>query len=189
MAGRTPSPGGHGAADHSSAPAASARQGGGPGVRTAGFDGVAPRWSVGGAVRAQLRRDLTLALRRRSEAAHPLIFFFMVCTLFPLGIGPEAERLAPLAPGILWVVALLACLMASDSLFRSDFDDGSLEQMLLSPVSLYWQVLARIAGYWLVTGLPLTILSPLLALMLQLPVSAVPALLLSLLLGTVVLSL
>lgn len=147
------------------------------------------RWSLRGMVAASLRRDLLLALRRRSEAAHPLIFFFMVCTLFPLGIGPEAERLAPLAPGILWVVALLACLMASDSLFRNDFDDGSLEQMLLSPVSLYWQVLARIAGYWLVTGLPLTILSPLLALMLQLPVSAVPALLLSLLLGTVVLSL
>src|SRR5690625_7645496 len=101
MAGRTPSPGGHGAADHSSAPAASARQGGGPGVRTAGFDGVAPRWSVGGAVRAQLRRDLTLALQQRGEALHPLIFFFMVCTLFPLRseerrVGKECRaRLLP----------------------------------------------------------------------------------------------
>lgn len=149
----------------------------------------APRWSVAGMMTASLRRDLLLALRRRSEAANPLIFFLMACTLFPLGIGPEAERLASLAPGILWVVALLACLLASDSLFRSDFDDGSLEQMLLSPVSLYLQVLARVAGHWLVTGLLLALASPLLALMLQLPGRAIPALMSSLLLGTMVLSL
>lgn len=147
-----------------------------------------PHWSVAAMFAASLRRDLLLALRRRSEAANPLVFFLMVCTLFPLGIGPEAERLAALAPGILWVVALLACLLASDGLFRSDFDDGSLEQMLLSPVSLYLQVLARVAGHWLVTGLLLTLASPLLALMLQLPVRAIPTLMLSLLLGTVVLS-
>lgn len=148
-----------------------------------------PRWSVAAMFAASLRRDLLLALRRRSEAANPLVFFLMVCTLFPLGIGPEAERLATLAPGILWVVALLACLLASDGLFRSDFDDGSLEQMLLSPVSLYLQVLARVTGHWLVTGLLLTLASPLLALMLQLPAGAIPALMASLLLGTLVLSL
>ena len=148
-----------------------------------------PQWSVAAMFAASLRRDLLLALRRRSEAANPLVFFFMVCTLFPLGIGPEAERLAALAPGILWVVALLACLLASDGLFRSDFDDGSLEQMLLSPVSLYLQVLARVVGHWLVTGLLLTLASPLLALMLQLPARAIPTLMASLLLGTMVLSL
>lgn len=136
-----------------------------------------------------IRRDLLLALRRRAEAANPLLFFVLVCTLFPLGIGPEPARLASLAPGVLWVVALLASLLASDSLFRSDFDDGSLEQMLLSPASLYLLALAKSIAHWLIAGLPLALLAPLLALLLQLPGAAVPALVASLLLGTAVLSL
>jgi len=136
-----------------------------------------------------IRRDLLLALRRRAEIANPLLFFLLVCTLFPLGIGPDPQRLAALAPGILWVVALLACLLASDGLFRGDFDDGSLEQMLLSPASLYLLALAKSIAHWLVTGLPLALLAPLLALLLQLPGAAVPALVASLLLGTAVLSL
>ena len=136
-----------------------------------------------------IRRDVLLALRRRAEVANPLLFFVLVCTLFPLGIGPEPARLAELAPGILWVVALLACLLASDGLFRSDFDDGSLEQMLLSPASLYLLALAKSAAHWLVTGLPLALMAPLLALLLQLPFAAVPALVASLLLGTAILSL
>lgn len=145
-------------------------------------------FSPGRAMLALLRRDLRLALQRRVEAFNPLVFFVLVCALFPLGIGPEAARLAPLAPGILWVVALLACLLASDGIYRRDYDDGSLEQMLLSPVSLYLQALSRGCGHWLVTGVPLALASPLLAPLLSLPVQAVPALLLSLLLGTLVLS-
>lgn len=135
-----------------------------------------------------IRRDVVLALRRRAEIANPLLFFLMVCTLFPLGIGPDPKQLATLAPGVLWVVALLSCLLASDGVFRSDFDDGSLEQMLLSPTSLYLLTLAKSIAHWLVTGLPLALLAPLLALLLQLPAVAMPALVASLLLGTAVLS-
>ncbi len=136
-----------------------------------------------------IRRDVSIALRRRAELANPLLFFLMVCTLFPLGIGPEPARLATLAPGVLWVVALLACLLASDGLFRADFDDGSLEQMLVSPASLYLLALAKSIAHWLIAGLPLALLAPLLALLLQLPAQAIPALVISLLLGTAVLSL
>jgi len=136
-----------------------------------------------------IRRDVAIALRRRVELANPLLFFLMVCTLFPLGVGPEPAQLAVLAPGVLWVVALLACLLASDGLFRADFDDGSLEQMLVSPASMYLLALAKSAAHWLVTGLPLALLAPLLALLLQLPTHAVGALVMSLALGTAVLSL
>lgn len=135
-----------------------------------------------------VRRDVLLALRRRAEIANPLLFFTLVCTLLPLGIGPEPKQLAAIAPGMLWVIALLSCLLASDGLFRSDFDDGSLEQMLLSPCALYIVMLAKTAAHWLVTGLPLALIAPLLALLLQLPGAAMPALVSSLLLGTAVLS-
>ncbi|MCR8921692.1 heme exporter protein CcmB [Dasania sp. GY-MA-18] len=145
--------------------------------------------SVWAGFSATLRRDLLLAYRRRSDFANPLIFFLIVCSLFPLGIGPSPQRLAEMAPGIVWVVALLACLLASDTLFRSDFDDGSLEQMILSPVSLYLQVLAKTTAHWMLTGLPLALMSPLLALLLQLPSQGVIALMLSLLIGSAVLSL
>ena len=135
-----------------------------------------------------VRRDVLLALRRRAEIANPLLFFTLVCTLLPLGIGPEPKQLAAIAPGMLWVIALLSCLLASDGLFRSDFDDGSLEQMLLSPCALYIVMLAKTLAHWLVTGLPLAAIAPLLALLLQLPAVAMPALLASLLIGTAVLS-
>jgi heme exporter protein B len=138
---------------------------------------------------ATLRRDLLIAFRRRGDFVNPLIFFLMVCSLFPIGVGPAPDQLAVLAPGILWVVALLSCLLASDSLFRSDFDDGSLEQMLLSPVSLYLQVLAKTSAHWLLTGFPLTLMAPLLGVLLQLPQSGMLALVLSMGLGTVTLSL
>ncbi len=142
-----------------------------------------------GVMAALIRRDVQIALRRRAEMANPLLFFLMVCTLFPLGIGPEPARLAALAPGVIWVVALLACLLASDGLFRSDYDDGSLEQMLLSPASTYLLALAKSIAHWLTTGLPLVLMSPLLAVLMQLPAAAIPTLCLSLLLGTAVLSL
>ena len=138
---------------------------------------------------ATLRRDLLLAYRRRGDFANPLIFFLIVCSLFPLGIGPNPQQLALMAPGILWIVALLACLLSTDAMFRSDYDDGSLEQMILSPVSLYLQVVAKTIAHWMLTGLPLALLSPLLAVLLQLPGQAIPALMLSLFIGTAVLSL
>ena len=111
----------------------------------------------------------------------------MVCALFPLGIGPQPDRLADLAPGILWVVALLASLLATDSLFRGDFDDATLEQMLLTHQSLYPQVLAKTLAHWLMTGLPLSLLSPILGLLLHLPGEGMVPLMLSLVLGTSVL--
>jgi heme exporter protein B len=137
---------------------------------------------------ATLRRDLLLAFRRRSDFMSPLAFFLIVCSLFPLGMGPDPKQLASLAPGILWVVALLACLLSSDILFRSDYDDGSLELMLISPVSLYIQVLAKTLAHWFLTGFPLTVLAPLLGLLLQLPASGTGALLLAMALGTATLS-
>lgn len=138
---------------------------------------------------AVIRRDLVLALRRRSEIANPLLFFILVITLFPLGIGAQPHLLQAIAPGIIWVSALLAAMLSLDSLFRSDFDDGSLEQMLLSPHPTSVLVLAKIVAHWLVTGLPLLIVAPLLAVFLGLPNYSLGILLLTLLLGTPVLSL
>lgn len=136
-----------------------------------------------------MRRDLTIAFRSPSELANPLVFFLMVITMIPLGISPQASILSSLAPGLIWVVALLATLLSLDGLFRSDFDDGSLEQILVSPQSLYFQVLAKTLVHWLLTGLPLTLIAPLLGVMLALPESGYLPLCLSLLLGTGSLSL
>ena len=137
---------------------------------------------------ATLRRDLLLAYRRRSDFFNPLAFYLIVCSLFPLGIGPDPKQLALLAPGILWVVALLACLLSSDTLFRHDYDDGSLEQMILSPAPLYLQAMAKTCAHWLLTGFPLTLMSPLLALLLQLPAAGMLALVCSMAVGTATLS-
>lgn len=139
-------------------------------------------------VLAIMRRDMLAALRRGSEWSNPLIFFVMVCTLFPLGLGPDPKQLAVLAPGVLWVVALLAAMLATDSLFRGDYDDGTLEQVLLSGAPLYPQVLAKTLAHWCLTGLPLSLASPLLGVLLQLPSPGMWALLISLAVGTLVLS-
>lgn len=136
-----------------------------------------------------LRRQLLLAVRRPIEIGNPLLFFAMVVALFPLGLGPAPGQLASFAPGILWIIALLSNLLTSDAVFRSDFDDGSLEQLLLSPQPLYLSVLAYITAHWLITGLLLALVSPLFALMLNLPGAAIGSLVASLLLGTAVLSL
>lgn len=136
-----------------------------------------------------LRRQLVLAVRRPIEIGNPLLFFAMVVALFPLGLGPAPDQLAGFAPGILWIIALLSNLLTSDAVFRSDFEDGSLEQLLLSPQPLFMSVLAYIAAHWLITGLLLALVSPVFALMLNLPAQAVAVLVLSLLLGTAVLSL
>jgi heme exporter protein B len=135
------------------------------------------------------RRDLLLAYRRRGEAANPLIFLLIVVALFPLGIGPTPQALARVAPGVVWVTALLASLLSTDMMFRADFDDGSLEQIVRSPSPLYATVLAKMAVHWLVSGLPIAVMSPVVAGLLYLPAAAMPALLLSMLLGTVSLSL
>jgi heme exporter protein B len=138
---------------------------------------------------AIVRRDLVLAMRRRSEIANPVLFFILVITLFPLGIGAQPKLLQAIAPGIIWVSALLATMLSLDSLFRSDFDDGSLEQILLSPYPTSILVLAKITAHWLTTGLPLLIVAPLLAVFLGMPNQSLSILLLTLLLGTPILSL
>lgn len=138
---------------------------------------------------AILRRDLLLAFRHRAEIANPVIFFLIVVTLIPLGLTPEASRLAEIAPGILWVMALLASLLSVEGMFQSDYRDGTLEQMIILPQPLYLMVLAKILVHWLVTGLPLTLLAPLLGMMLSLPEAGYVPLVLSLLMGTAVLSL
>lgn len=136
-----------------------------------------------------LRRDLTIAFRHRGELANPLLFFVMVLSLFPLAISPEADILRTLAPGAIWVAALLATLLSLDALFRSDFEDGTLEQMLVSAHPLSLLVLAKVTAHWLVTGLPLLVVAPLLGVLFRLQSDALLALCLTLLLGTPVLSL
>jgi heme exporter protein B len=136
-----------------------------------------------------VRRDLTAALRRAPDVLTPLVFFAIVTSLFPLGIGPEPEVLRQLAPGVVWVAALLATMLSLNRLFENDYRDGALEQLLLTPQPLVLLVFAKIAAHWLLTGLPLVVLAPLLALQLQLPQSALGALTVSLLLGTPVLNL
>jgi heme exporter protein B len=135
------------------------------------------------------RRDLLVAIRHRGDLANPVIFFFIVIVLVPLGLTPESSKLSEIAPGILWVMALLASLLSLDSLFQNDYDDGTLEQIIILPQPLYFMVLAKIIVHWLVTGLPLSLLAPILGMMLSLPDAGYPALVLSLLMGTAILSL
>ncbi|MEY3220241.1 MAG: hypothetical protein RIT27_1598 [Pseudomonadota bacterium] len=136
-----------------------------------------------------LQRDLKLAYRHRAELANPLLFFVLVVSLFPLGVSPESKVLQQLAPGVIWVAALLAAMLSLESLFRSDFADGALEQLTLTAHPLSLLVLAKIAAHWLVSGLPLILLAPLLGVLLFLPAQAMPTLLATLILGTPVLSL
>jgi len=136
-----------------------------------------------------LKRDLLLAMRHRAEMINPLLFFVLVTSLFPLGIGAEPALLRAVGPGVIWVAALLAALLSLEGIFRSDFEDGTLEQFLLSshPVSVL--VLAKVLAHWLITGLPLLLVSPLLGVLLGLPGDAIVILLVTLALGTPVLSL
>jgi len=138
---------------------------------------------------AIIRRDLLLAFRRRAEMANPLFFFVLVVTLFPLAAGAEPNLLQAMAPGVIWVSALLAALLSLDGMFRSDFEDGSLEQLILSPHPLSVLVLGKVLAHWLVTGLPLILIALLLALFLGLPDKAMPTLWLTLILATPILSL
>ena len=136
-----------------------------------------------------LRRDLRVALRRRSDTFSTLIFFVMVVSLFPLGVGPEPQLLRTMAPGVLWVAAMLASMLSLPRLFADDHADGTLEQMLLSTHSLAVLVFGKTLAHWMGSGLPLVLLSPVLALQFDLSASATGVLMLSLLLGTPILSL
>ena len=135
-----------------------------------------------------VRRELQLAFRSGAEIVNPLWFFLIVITLFPLGVGPEPQLLARIAPGIVWVAALLASLLALERLFRDDFLDGSLEQLLLLPTPLPVTVIGKVVAHWLLTGVPLILLSPLVALLLSLDMASWRAVALTLLLGTPTLS-
>lgn len=141
------------------------------------------------AVLAMARRDLLLAQRRRSEVLTALFFFVIVCSLFPLGIGPEPALLRKIAPGVLWVAALLATLLGLPRLFAADHQDGTLEQMALSPSSLGLLVAGKVLAHWLVSGLPLVLLAPVLGIQFDLAPDALAVLILALLLGTPLLSL
>jgi len=137
----------------------------------------------------QVRRDLRLAARRWGEAGNPLVFFVIVITLFPLALGAEHALLQRFAPGVLWVAALLASMLALGRLFGADYEDGTLEQIALAPAPLVLAAGAKIVAHWLVSGLPLVLVSPLLALQYGLPGDVIAHLMLSLLIGTPVLSL
>ncbi len=130
-----------------------------------------------------LKRDTRLAARSGGGAGLALAFFALVATLVPLGVGADLRLLARVAGGVLWVAAVLAALLSLDRLFQGDYDDGSLELIALSPLPLELTALAKIAAHWLSTGLPLTLLSPLLALMFNLPPDATLMLFVSLLIG------
>jgi heme exporter protein B len=136
-----------------------------------------------------LRRDLTLAVRRMSDVLTTLFFFVIVVSLFPLGIGPELATLREIAPGVIWVAALLASMLALERLFSGDYRDGSLEQLLLVPQPLSLLVLGKVLAHWLVSGAPLVLMAPLLGMQLGLSWDALQVLLLTLLLGTPVMSL
>ena len=123
-----------------------------------------------------VHRDLLLAFRHRGELINPLLFFMIVVTLFPLGVSPEETLLRTLAPGVIWIAALLSALFSLESMFRSDFDDGALEQMALSPQPLPVLVLAKVLAHWLVSGLPMLMMAPLLALLLAMPGTGIQAL-------------
>ena len=138
---------------------------------------------------AVVRRDLLLARRRRIEALLPLGFFVVAAALFPIGVGPEPQTLRQIAPGVVWVCALLAAMLSVTQMFASDHQDGSLEQMLLASQPLVALVSGKVLAHWLSTGLPLVLATPLIGLLLGLPAASIAMLALSLLLGTPILSL
>ncbi len=135
-----------------------------------------------------VKRELKIAFRKKAEILNPLWFFLLVITLFPLVMGPEPNLLRKIATGVTWVAALLSALLSFERLFRDDFIDGSLEQLILLPQPLYFTALAKVIAHWLLTGLPLILLSPIVALLLSLDSQVLWALVLTLLLGTPVLS-
>lgn len=146
------------------------------------------RLSVLGLLGLVIKRDLLLAMRRRADVLTTLIFFVMVVSLFPLGVGPEPDMLRKMAGGVLWVAALLASMLSLPRMFSADHIDGTLEQMMLAPQSLTVMVLGKIVAHWMLSGLPLVLIAPVLGLQFDMPAEAIGVLMLALLLGTPVLS-
>ena len=140
------------------------------------------------AARLVITRDLTLAFRRPEQLLQPLAFFVMVTTLFPLSVSPERSQLRAIAPGVLWVAALLAALLALDFLFRDDAQDGTLEQYALSGQSLTWLLLGKTGAHWLLTGVPLSLMAPLMGYTLGVPAAASAGIMLTVALGSLALS-
>lgn len=136
-----------------------------------------------------IRRDLLVAFRRRAELMNPILFYVIVVTLFPLGVSPDQEFLSQLAPGVVWVTALLAALISMESIFRQDFDDGSVEQLFLSQHPPTILILGKVIAHWLITGLPMLVIVPLMALLLYIPQQTIPTLFITVLIGTPILSL
>jgi heme exporter protein B len=134
-------------------------------------------------------RDLRLALRQRSDASMVVLFFVLTTALFPFGVGPEPNLLARMAPGVIWVTALLAVLLSLERLFLADYEDGALELLALSPTPLELTVLAKVAAHWLTTGLPLIAAAPIIALLYNMDAAGLPMLILAMLLGSPSLSL
>jgi len=134
-------------------------------------------------------REMTLALRRKAEVLTTMLFFVIVVSLFPLGIGPEIDTLREIAPGVLWVAALLASMLSLNRLFADDYIDGTLEQLIISSQPLALMVFGKILAHWFLTGLPLVLISPVLGMQLGMDVDSIIILMLTLLVGTPVLSL
>jgi heme exporter protein B len=144
--------------------------------------------SIGNLLLLVIRRDLLLAMRRRADVLTILVFFVMVVSLFPLGVGPEMSMLRKMAAGVLWVAALLASMLSLGRLFSADYLDGTLEQMMLNPQSLAVLVLGKMVAHWLVSGLPLVLVAPVLGVQFDMSSQALGVLMLGLLLGTPILS-
>lgn len=144
---------------------------------------------MGAALRYVVMRDLTLAMRRRADVLTTLFFFVIVVSLFPLGVGPEMNTLRLMGPGVVWVAALLASMLSLGRLFSADYADGTLEQLVLTPQPLALMVLGKVAAHWLVSGVPLVLMAPLLGIQYGLSADALGVLVVTLLLGTPVLSL
>ncbi len=138
---------------------------------------------------AVLKRDLQVGMRRWTDASNSALFFILVVALFPLALSPKAEVLRVIAPGVIWIAALLATLLSLHLLFRADLEDGTLEQLLTLPYPLGWILLAKTVAHWIITGIPVVVMAPILAVTYQLPASALSVLTFSLLLGTPTLSL
>lgn len=147
-----------------------------------------PHHSYWLAFKSVYSKDVTLAFRQRAEIVNPLLFFLIVITLFPIAIGPEPGLLARIAPGVIWVAALLSTMLGLDKMFRDDYHDGSLEQLIASPYPLSLSVLAKVAAHWTVSGLPMVILAPLFALLMNLESQSLNATVFTLLIGTPLLS-
>ncbi|HEX9451570.1 MAG TPA: heme exporter protein CcmB [Burkholderiales bacterium] len=145
--------------------------------------------TAGAACRAVVARDLLIATRRRSDVLTTFFFFVIVVSLFPLGVGPQPDTLREIAPGVVWVAALLAAMLSLARMFGADYADGTLEQLVLTPQPLTLLVLSKVLAHWLTTGLPLVLIAPVLGLQFDLPGDALATLLVSLLVGTPALSL